>query len=248
MLPTKKDKLSPVECEDFAEAYANMILNPSWSWMRIQIVKMISSLKDSQTTKKILKLIGFPMPDTPEWAQDFADAVEKMDRVRLIAIIRAACSDSPPTRGMADFILKTDFGALARRSLLKAARQFSAKRGAKAKATRQDYARIAMIADEVYPVCLRIVTELKSGASPSVQQFLEQLTQDFPEACKFLQAHLSKFESVLRDKRLQERGKRIESFARLVADGVAGADYGLEPRTSIERAREGKRLLGRSHR
>lgn len=244
MLPNDKDKLlAPSKYEDFAEAFADVFLSPSLR------TAMIFSLRNPETTKKLLGQAGasIPAPPDPNWQRDVADALEKTDRQRLVELVKAGCHESPPTRKSAEFIFKFDFGGLVRGAVEKMARQFPAKRGAKAKATRRDYPIIARIADGLRPVCLRIVGEMRSQTRDTVRQLLQRFNPEFPEACEFLLAHISQFESVLRNQGLRTRAKGVESFARLVADGVAGADYELEPRTSIERAREGRRMLARLH-
>lgn len=242
-----KTELSPVECEEFAEAYADKVLDPSFAPLR---PAMITAINDPRTLKAVVGHMRLPMPAAspdPAWRRDFADAIQKMDRERLIGLVKTWCLKSPAKRGDMDFVVGTDFVALARETLKEAARAFPAKRGARAKATRRDYPKIAILADNLYPVCLKIVSELRSGTRYSVCNLLEHWKLEFPEACTFLLAHLSPFESILDDKRLRTRAKRIESFARLVADGMAGAKYRLEPRTAIERAREGRRMLSRTH-
>ena len=245
---TTRTELSPVECEEFAEAYADKILNPSFAPLR---PAMITTINNPETLKAVAGHMGLPMPAAfpdPEWQRDFADAIQKMDRERLIGLVKTWFLKNPPKRADVDFVVKTDFGALMRETFKAAAREFPAKRGAKAKATRRDYPKIAKLADELYPVCLRVVTELRFGGNHSVHECLERCKKQFPEECNFLFVHLRSFESTLSDRRLHQRAKGIESFARLAADGIAGADYGLEPRTSIERTREGRRMLARTHR
>lgn len=212
---------------------------------------MITTINDPETLRVVAGHMGLPMPTVfpdPVWQRAFADAIQKMDRERLIVLVNTACLKNPPTRAQADFLVKTDFGALIRETLREAAKDFPSKRGAKAKATHRDYPKIAKLADELYPVCLTVVTELRTRKNHSVQECLERCKKEFPDECGFLLAHLLSFESALDDERLRHRAKGSESFARLVADGIAGADYGLEPRTSIERAREGRRTLDRKRR
>jgi len=244
LLSAHKDELSSVELEEFAEAYADMVLNPSIPWLR---TSMIKALQNPESTNVIIQWMGRSLHTNqdPSWQRDFQDTLEKADRERLIKLIKIQCAKNPPSRAEAHFIMTVDIGGLIRKSLEGAAREFSAKRGAKPKATRRDYLRIATLGDQLYPACLKMVAELRSSKHHSVQYLLEHWEQEFPEACAFLLSHLSHLDATLSDKRLRKRAKRIESFARLVADGMAGADYGLEPRTAIERAREGRRLSAR---
>lgn len=245
---TTRTELSPAECEEFAEAYADKVLDPSFAPLQPALIKAISN---PQTLKAVVGQMGLPMPAAspdPAWRRDIADAIQKMDRERLIGLVKTWWLKNPPTRVEVDFIMKTDLGALIRETFKKVARDFPAKRGAKAKATRRDYPKIAKLAEKLYPVCLTVVTELRTRKNLSVHECLERCEREFPEECGFLLAHLRSFESALNDERLRQRAKGSDSFARLVADGIAGTDYGLEPRTSIERAREGRRLLARTDR
>lgn len=244
----KANKLSPVECEEFAEAYVDKILDPSFGPLR---PAMITVINDPERLKAVAGYMGLPMPTTspdPAWRQDFATAMQKMDRERLIVLIKTWCLKSPPKTAEADFVAKTDFGALIREAYKQASHEFPAKRGAKAKIAGREYPKIAKLAEKLYPVCLTVVTELRTRKNPSVQESLERCKREFPEECAFLLAHLPSFDSALSDEGLRQRAKGTESFARLVADGIAGADYELEPRTSIERVREGRRILARKHR
>ena len=182
--------------------------------------------------------------DSLDSRSDFHDALEKKDRQKLVSLLaKTDFLKNPPTSEQADKLRTLDFGVIMRKALQEAARQFTAKRGRKPKARRLDYRKIGMWGDKLYPVCLRLLTELRfETPNHSVRELLEHLKQDHPEACNFLLRHLARCESTLKDKRLLKRAIRIESRARLLADGMAGADYGLKARTSIERAREGRRL------
>lgn len=247
-LPASTDKLSPAECEEFAEAFADKVLDSSFAPLRPGLIMVIRNPEKLKTMAGYMGLsVPVASPD-PGWKQDFADAIERLDRERLIELLKLECLKNPAPRAEAEFITKFDFGALIRETYKQASRDFPAKRGAKAKIARRDYAKIAALARELYPVCLMVVTELRTRKNLSVQKCLERCKREFPEECSFLLAHLGSLESVLNDDRLSQRAKGIESFARLAADGIAGANYGLEPRTSIERAREGRRMLARKHR
>jgi hypothetical protein len=244
---TTRTELSPVECEEFAEAYADKILDPSFAPLR---PALITTIKKPETLKAFVEHMGLPMPAAspdPAWQRDFTDAIQKMDRERLINLVKTWCLKSPPKRAEVDFVVKTDFRALIRETFKEGAREFSAKRGRKAKAEKREYRKIAIRGDSIYPVCLKIVTQLRCDTPDSVEQLLEHLKREHPEVCAFLLTHLQRFEAALKDERLLNRAKGVEPFAHLVADSMAGAEYGLEPRTAIERAREGRRMLSRTH-
>jgi hypothetical protein len=239
----REKQLSPAEYEEFAEVFVDLILDPSIPWLRSG---MLAQMNNPESTKEFARSIGRPNPIiVPVWTPAFKDALEKMDRPKLLELVKSATLKHPPTRSEMRFFQKTEFVDLMRKSIEETARLFPARRGRKPKADRRDYSKIAVLGDALYPVCLKIETELRSRTRYSVCDLLEHWRPQFPEACSFLLAHLPHFESTLNDNRLRKRAKRIESLARLLADGMAGAKYGLEPRTAIERAREGRRLLFR---
>ena len=242
-LAHQEEKLSEAECEEFAEAFVDKILDPSTPWIRMCL---LAGLENPELSRELARRMGLPTDsfNTP-WAQGLKDALERMDREKLVGLVKSEFLKDPLTKEQAHTLLTVDLGALMRNALQEGTRKFAAKRGRKPKAGRRDYVQIARWGDKLYPVCLRVLSELKSGTHRSVREHLELSKQDFPEAVTFLLHNLARFESTLKDKRLRKRAIRIESLARLLADGMAGADYGLTSRTSIERAREGRRMTAR---
>jgi hypothetical protein len=250
MLPTHSSgpvhyqkQLSATECEEFAEEFVDKLLDPSMPWLRTCI---LAGFANPELTKELGRVFGLSTDNfNSSLTRDFKDALEKMDRVKLVGKVKPEFLKDPPTKEQARIFRALDFGALMRKAMEGATHEFTAKRGRKPKAGRREYTKIAMWGDRLYPVCLKVLTELRSGTHRSVRELLELWKQDFPEACTLLLHHLDRFESALKDKRLLKRAMGIESRARLLADATAGADYGLKFRTSIERAREGRRLTAR---
>jgi hypothetical protein len=239
----QEEQLSEAECEEYAEVFVDKILDPSMPLLR---TCMLAGIESPEALKELARRIGFSRdPANPTWAKDLKDALEKMDREKLVSLAKTELFSNPPTGEQARILPTVDFGALMRNATHEAARMFTAKRGRKPKAGRREYPKIAKLGDKLYPICLKMLTEQRFETHHSVRKLLELWKQDFPKACTFLLHHVGRFESMLKDKRLRKRATRIESFAHLLADGMAGADYGLKPRTSIERAREGRRLTTR---
>lgn len=237
-------KLSGAELEEFAERFVDKILDPSTPSLRTTI---LAGLEYPELSKEIARSMGFPADvHSSAWAHDMTDAVKRMDRKKLVALAKTALAKDPPTEEQAQQFLAIDLGRLMRMALQDASRQFTAKRGRKPKAERRDYPKIAAWGDKLYPVCLRLMTELQSSPHKPVRNLLESCKQDYPEACMFLLHHLAQFELATKDKGLRKRAAGIEARARLLSDAIAGADYNLKFRTSIERAREGRRSRART--
>jgi hypothetical protein len=105
------------------------------------------------------------------------------------------------------------------------------------------YAKALTTAELLRPAVLRLLQELDSATSHSLEEILKYLQTDYPDACKFLLSNISRVHQALNDPRVQNRAKkRIASRARVLADALAGSEYGLQFSTSIERVREARRL------
>lgn len=237
----RQEKLSEVECEQFAEACVDKILDFSTPWVRTSI---LAGLESPETLKEFGRRMGFSgHPFDASFIRDLRDALNKLDRQKLLELVKTEFRNNPPAKEAMQGFLASDLVALMRKGLEEAAHMIPSKRGRKPKARQEQYPQIAMRADELYPVCLKVLTELESQTQRSVRKLFELWKQDFPGACTFLLRHIAQFESALKDKRLRKRAIRLESRARLLADAMAGAEYGLTPRTSIERARQGRRMM-----
>lgn len=118
---------------------------------------------------------------------------------------------------------------------------FKGQRGPKPKIPKRDYPKLAARGDQLKPVIHKLLVELASGTKRAVSELFEFWKVDHAEACNFLLHHISRLERALKDQRLLKRATRIEARAALLADALAGSDYGLRFRTSIERTREGRR-------
>lgn len=235
-------KMSPGECEAFAEAFVDSLLKMPPFFLTGALL----ALENWNRTTEIPRKAGYKRGPSPASMLRLKQALASKDRKRSIELVKAICFEYPPTPDHFDSFVKGDFSGSMRKAIEQLARQFTATRGRKRKVQRSQYREIAERGDSLYPVCLKIVIELRSSKHRSVSTLLQLWQDEFPNACPFLLSHLSRLEAALNDKRLGKRAKQIEPFARLIADGIAGAEYGLTARTSIERAREGRRMLSRT--
>ncbi len=118
---------------------------------------------------------------------------------------------------------------------------FHTRKGRKPKAALSDYKKIAALAEELVPVCEKLLGELESETKHTIGEILEFLRKDYPKPCAFLLAHLPALESALVNKKFMERRKTLRGRARHLAYGLAGTDYGLSLSTSASIAAQGKR-------
>jgi hypothetical protein len=118
---------------------------------------------------------------------------------------------------------------------------FSTKKGRKARAELKDYGRIAQRAEELVPVCEELLGKVDGKTKNTAKEILEFLKKDHPEPCEFLLTHLSHLESALSNENFLGRRRTLSGRARLLAYGMAGADFGYELSTSAAIAAQGKR-------
>ena len=133
-----------------------------------------------------------------------------------------------------------------RKGLAEVAEQFKGERGISAKIEPDEYPKIAALGDQLSPACKRILVAVAATPEVSLTEIVKDCCKDDPRACIFLLRHLERLKSALGDQELLNRARKIDTRARLLADAMAGAEYDLTPRTSIERARGGQDPLRRA--
>jgi hypothetical protein len=237
------EKLTEAECKELAENFADMILDPSTPWVRTSI---LTGLQLPETSKEVARRSGFPAGifDSPA-CKVFADALERMDRNRLGEILMSELLRDPPTKEQAEGILKLGDPSLMRGALREAERMFQGKRGRKPKIAKRDYPKLAERASTLRPIILKLLAAIRSDSRSSIRDLLESWKAECPEACTFLLHHLGRLELALKDQRLRARASGLEARAGVLAEALAGADYKLRFSTSIERTREGRRMMAR---
>ena len=100
-------------------------------------------------------------------------------------------------------------------------------------------------ADLLRPAVTALLTQLQQ-TKHSVSEILEYLRKDHPEASEFLLGHVNRLQLALNDPKVLRRAqKRISARARVLADAMAGTDFGLTFSTSMERVREARRLISK---
>jgi hypothetical protein len=147
-----------------------------------------------------------------------------------------------PKEGIQDFVATMHtLPAVVRAHGAKGLQRIKLRRGAVSRIKPDEYSKLAALGDQLTPAVASILTEHESYASHSIRATIEYRQPDFPKECDFLLKHLNRLESILKNKPLLSRAKKRSTRSRLIADAMAGAEFKLEPRTSLERAREGRR-------
>ncbi len=196
---------------------------------------------------KLLKAAGFqPTHFGGLSGKELAEATEKRDRGKIVAAFKAEILANPPNVGQALAVLQLNKPERWRSFLKGVGQAFKAKVGRKPKLPRGSFPELAAKSDQLFPVLKKLLSEQKTGTRRSIRELLRFWKKDHPEQCAFLLRHISRLELILKDTKLLKRATRLNSRARLIADVMAGADYELAFRTSIERAQEARRLRSRT--
>ena len=242
--PNESKKLNATERAELAETFIDMILDPANAWMREALLIGLTLPKD------YMELLGEKTglkerPCDLHFDKKFLNALEKMDKQELIALMKAEFEQKPPTKQSAEALLKLFDQGLWKRGIQDFERQFKGRPGRRLKIPRRDYPKLVEWAEALFPVLLKLLSLIRLGSNLPLRDHLKALQDEHPRACRFLLHHISKLESALKNGSLRNRATGLESQAQLLADALAGADYKLSLRTSMERTREGRRLMRR---
>lgn len=232
-------KLTPQEIDSFAESIVDLLLSPGGAWFR-EI--FLSGVQNPNLLKLFLEQAGLRADSfTFSFAKRFYPALQKRDREALIALLKSGFQHDPPDRDFPEAFSRLADKRTWRGGILKLADEFKGRAGFQSKITPDDYASLAQLGEELAPVILKLLNELESRTRHSVEELIIFWSKDYPKPCEFLLKHIERLNSAIEDQELLSRAKRLSTRARLIADATAGAEYNLSLRTSIERAREGRR-------
>jgi hypothetical protein len=205
----------------------------------------IHGLSDPQFLSRLAPLIGISEPLSDEDRQFVLSHLKTNDKeaVRSMLLENAESQAQRVTQQEADRLLASLDVAYFRKATLSFADSLKGKQGRPRKLRSSDYARLVACADSLVVLIKKILVELDAGTKKTPLELLRFWQDDHGEAASFLIGHYRQFERILKERTLKSRAKRVETRARLVADAVAGVEYGLSPGTSVERVRQARRAL-----
>ena len=247
-------KLSEIECEQLAGEVYDKIIAPSLpkQWHTPILERQMRQFeKIGYINPPPLTIInGMPVYAQGEVVSDkrraidreYAESMKKLERAHLVPLLT-------------EYFIQDNYTAKHKEELFSGYASnlwwgimeeiekfvFQTKKGRKAKIILEDYGKISVLADELFPVIEKLLTELEGKTKHSVKEILEFLITDYPKPCKFLLTHLAQLEKALSDKKFLQRRKTLKGRARILAQGIAGANYGLKLSTSAAIAGQGKR-------
>jgi hypothetical protein len=175
--------------------------------------------------------------------------IESKNRVALISTLRDNFfSGRPISRKEMSALFAFIDPSFVSNVFRQVADSFKMQQGRPAKLNPSDYPRLAARADSLFPLTHKILNELAQGTKKTLLELLTFWRTDYPEAAPFLLSFCDQFERAVADQGLQKRRKTLPGRARLLADALAGAEFGLTLKTSIERVGEVRRSVRRSKR
>ena len=234
-----QDYLSEGEKIHLAERFVDRLLDSKRSWFRKGILE---GVKRPELAKLVAREMGLPDKlHGTAWAKQFEISLQRRDRKRLLGLLKEDFVRSPITRAHERAVLSLGDPVILRKGILEIAKQFSGEPGRKALIEESEYQKVAAIAEELYPVILKLLQELDSGTKRAIQDLLKFWQPDHPTACSFLLRNLPQLQKGLNARVLPRPAKKLQTRARVLSEALAGTEYGLTFSTSSERVRQGKR-------
>jgi hypothetical protein len=234
-------RITPEEADRQAQRFVDKLLGKENEFGRRAILE---GLNHPQTLDHLSKKTGLPsFHSDPSSRVKFKSALERKDRKKLIAIVKEDFVKNPIPPGKERAFMQVFEPRTWRKGLVEAANQLKGKPGATPLVSPSDYPKLANCADGLRPVIRKILEERHEGNKRTVGECLEFWSQQYPEPCQFLLRHHDKLAELLNAKRLPKLAKKLETQAHVIADSLAGCEEGLKFSTSIERVRQGRRMI-----
>jgi hypothetical protein len=234
--------LTDEDLQQLAERRVDDLLSSSAGPLRQGFLR---ARKNPALMKLAAESIGFPQgAQDNSWLIEFGNALARKNRQKLLVLIKEALTKDPPTFDQAQRLRRFDSRKISRKGLLEAAELLKGDRGITARIEPTEYSALAALGDKLTPACKKILVDYEATPSRSITMIVEECRTEFAEAGTFLLRHIERLKSALKDRELLYRARKIDTRARLLADAMAGAEYNLSLRTSVERARTGRRGRG----
>jgi len=244
--PKRQSGASEAEYQRFAEQFVDMILDHRkphlWRHFAYGGFQIPPTSKELNSDKFARDLLEVESEGGALWEFEVMEALLAHDRRILVPFIKKDARDKKWTRDELERFLEVGKSDVLRKSFKELARPFSSHRGAEVKLPVGEYHKVLETAELLKPAILDLI-ELIPKTTRTLVEALQFLQKDHPRACEFLVRHVHLLQRALIDARVSRRAtKRIDARARVLADAMAGADYGLSFSTSVERVRQARRL------
>ena len=247
-------KLTETECEQLAEEVFDKVIGPSlpsqWhQWVMQRCLDAFERLGifPPPPVMIINDQLVYPHGEVVDERRraierDYAETMRKLERKEIVPLLRAFFIGKEYSQEHKEVLFSgraSHYWWEIMEIIERLA--FATKKGRKVKVSINDYPTIALLAEQLVPVCKKLLEAQKAKTKDTTREILEFPKTDYPKPCAFLLSHLLSLEKALANKRFMERRKTLAGRARLLAAGLAGADYGLSLLMSVSIAAQGKR-------
>jgi hypothetical protein len=232
---------SDAEYTKFAEKFVDLMIHPDHPWLLHYFLAGGFTVFPQSIQELAVDIIREAQRGEFLVLKELADAAEARDRRRLIPLVKSSLVDTNPSSKSMDAILRALRPSALRGAIRELECIFKLQRGPNPKIPIHKYPELATRSDMLKPIIERLLLELKSATKVPISEFLKLWKIDHPEGCNFLLCHLSRLQQAMADPSLLKRGTKIKSRARVLADALAGTEYKLTFRTSLDRTAAARR-------
>ena len=246
-----RSRINEAEYQRFAEQFVDLLVDPKQKWFVRYIV--MGGLEHIPTDEEIdsgdfaLRVLNrLERGETEMIEVSLYEALGTGDRELLVPYAKRWATEAAFSREDLRVLLKMGRSSSLRHSFKRLNSKFDFHSGGKIKIAPSQYDRILKRAEQLRPAIEKILNELSSNTSHTLEEILDYCRKDHQEACNFLSLHLQRFRQAFNDKRVMNRAtKRTSAKARALADAMAGREFELAFSTSIEKVREARRIARR---
>ena len=246
--------MSVAEYQRFAEQFVDLIVDPKRPWLVRYIVTggldRIPTDEEIDSGDFALRVLNrirrLEQEGTEIIEASLYEALSDGDKDFLVPYTRKWAKKAGFSREELRMLLKMGKSSSLRQSFKKLNSKFAFRSGGKTKIPHSQLGKILSRAEQLRPAIEKILQEQFSDTSHTLEEILGYCRKDFPEACDFLTLHIQRFRQAFNHNRVVSRAKtRISARAGVLADAMAGTDYGLAFSTSIEKVGEARRATRR---
>ena len=197
MMERLQQQLGETECERLAKEVYDKVIGPSLprEWRTAVNERRLNRFFDAgQFDPGVILVNGVPVYPPGEvvdsrrraWDREYADSLERLERNAIVPLLKAYFLSENYTKDHAEELFSGYASNLWWRIMEEIEKHvFLIKKGRKAKATLTDYKKIAVLAEELIPVCEKLLSQLEAKTKRSIKEILEFLKADYPKPCDF---------------------------------------------------------------
>ncbi len=238
---TKGSAHFPRTYEKFANGFVELLLHPANGWLRQYFFCNGFTSPIGSIPELALDILAATQSEFLV-RQDVFEGVQNKDKEFLIEYVKRNLARTRPKEDSLFSLLN----ALESRRLRKEVRAlttiFQTHRGPKPKISREEYGELLSTADTLAPLIEKLL-KFSQNTQRTLDEMLTFWEKDHPEGSKFLRRNKLPFEKASADRQLLVRAKSLPKRAQVLADALAGSEFKLSLRTSLDIVRAQRKLI-----